>query len=137
HNTSIFQSHSLNLFITVYMITVRKPLDEFGNKCVSLLISRLTPFSTSEEVSKYGLDIVVQDDDQTLVSDASLASGVTKLQPLSLWDQLSKSVVVEGNNDVNSIHVERFISLTEGIVIPIGDCQNILRWLDTRIRLLV
>ncbi|CAG8743781.1 3396_t:CDS:1, partial [Acaulospora morrowiae] len=80
---------------------------EFGNKHVSLLISRLTPFSTSEEASKYGLDIVVQDDDQTLVSDASLASGVTKLQPLSLWDQLSKSVVVEGNNDVNSIHVKR------------------------------
>ncbi|CAG8491188.1 3634_t:CDS:10 [Acaulospora colombiana] len=107
-------------------IEIDKALHVFGDVYIRYVASEIS--------SRYGLDIMVQDDDQTLVSDASLSSNITKLQPLSLWDKLSKSVVVEGNNDANSIPVERFISLTEGIVIPINDCQSILRWLDTHVR---
>ncbi|CAG8433593.1 10907_t:CDS:10 [Diversispora eburnea] len=100
-------------------------------KNIRLIYSpRITPFSESEKSPRYGIDVTIREDDHIDLTDAS--SRVTKLQSIPLWEKLSDSI--GNNNDIKSIPLMRYVSLTVGYIIPINECQNIFKWLDNHIR---
>ncbi|CAG8539025.1 4328_t:CDS:10, partial [Dentiscutata heterogama] len=94
---------------------------------------RMLPSFTSEQFSKYGLDIEVREENKIFIYDTSLDSRITSLKRIPLWEKFFESVT-SGDIKNDNISINDFIPLSEGFVIPIGDTHKILEWLDKHIR---